>query len=81
MIILAEMKIQIDMKTWFQMIGFSFLLSSIFTVMKFAGLVDWSWLWVLSPTWIMMGTFMVMIVAFFIFIMLNRDLFNTMDKD
>jgi hypothetical protein len=75
------MKIQIDMKTWIQMIGFSFLLSAIFTVMKVLELVDWSWLWVWSPTWIMMGVFLVMLIAFLIFVMMNKDLFDTMDKD
>jgi hypothetical protein len=33
-------------------IGFFGLLTILFIGLKLAGLIDWSWLWVLSPLWI-----------------------------
>ena len=33
-------------------IGFSGLLTICFIVLKLCGIINWSWLWVLSPTWI-----------------------------
>ena len=33
-------------------IGFCGLLTIVFIVLKLLGKIDWSWLWVLSPLWI-----------------------------
>lgn len=33
-------------------IGFTGLLTVAFIVLKLTGVIDWSWLWVLSPIWI-----------------------------
>ena len=33
-------------------IGFAGLLTIAFIVLKLCGIIDWSWLWVLSPLWI-----------------------------
>ena len=33
-------------------IGFSGLLTIVFIVLKLTNVIDWSWLWVLSPIWI-----------------------------
>ncbi len=33
-------------------VGFVGLLTLVFISFKLAGIVDWSWLWVLSPIWI-----------------------------
>lgn len=33
-------------------IGFPGLLALIFITLKLTGVIDWSWLWVLSPLWI-----------------------------
>ena len=33
-------------------IGFTGLLQVAFIVLKLCGVIKWSWLWVLSPTWI-----------------------------
>lgn len=33
-------------------IGIGGVLQIVFIVLKLCGLIDWSWLWVLSPTWI-----------------------------
>ena len=33
-------------------IGFMGLLQLVFIVLKLCGVIKWSWIWVLSPTWI-----------------------------
>jgi hypothetical protein len=33
-------------------LGLSGVLTVIFIVLKLVGVIDWSWLWVLSPIWI-----------------------------
>lgn len=33
-------------------IGFTGLLQIVFIVLKLVGIINWSWLWVLSPIWI-----------------------------
>lgn len=33
-------------------IGFSGLLAIVFIVLKLANIINWSWIWVLSPIWI-----------------------------
>ena len=33
-------------------IGFTGLLTVAFIVLKLTGVIDWSWLWVLSPIWV-----------------------------
>lgn len=33
-------------------IGFLGLLTILFIAFKLAGIIDWSWLWVLSPLWL-----------------------------
>ncbi len=36
-------------------IGFIGLLTIAFIVLKLTGVINWSWLWVLSPIWIMVA--------------------------
>lgn len=36
-------------------LGLSGVLTVVFVVLKLCGLIDWSWLWVLSPVWISIG--------------------------
>lgn len=33
-------------------IGFSGVLAIVFIVLKLVGVINWSWVWVLSPIWI-----------------------------
>lgn len=33
-------------------VGFCGLLTIVFIVLRLTGVIGWSWLWVLSPTWI-----------------------------
>ena len=46
-------------------IGFSGLLAIAFIILKLCGVINWSWLWVLSPLWI---SFIVGIVVFVVVI-------------
>ena len=44
-------------------IGFSGLLTIAFIILKLCHVIDWSWLWVLSPLWISVGlTICIMLV-------------------
>lgn len=36
-------------------VGFTGLLTIAFIVLKLVGVIDWSWVWVLSPMWISFG--------------------------
>lgn len=38
-----------------QGLSFSGLLTIIFIVLKLIGVIEWSWVWVLSPLWISVG--------------------------
>ena len=46
-------------------IGFTSALTLLFIALKLSGVIDWSWLWVLSPTWIgiLLGILIVIIIA------------------
>ena len=41
-----------DKKTKSGGMGIISVLTLIFVVLKLTGLIDWSWVWVLSPVWI-----------------------------
>lgn len=43
-------------------IGFIGLLTIAFIVLKLTGVINWSWLWVLSPIWIMVALAILIIV-------------------
>lgn len=43
-------------------IGFTSLLAVLFIGLKLAGVIAWSWLWVLSPLWIPLVVFAVILV-------------------
>lgn len=51
-------------------IGFSGLLTIVFIVLKLIGIINWSWLWVLSPLWI--ETALGIIVILIVFIIVTR---------
>lgn len=44
-------------------IGFTGLLTIAFIVLKLCGVINWTWVWVLSPLWISFGL-VVLIVVF-----------------
>lgn len=48
-------------------LGFTGALTIAFIVLKLAHLIEWSWLWVLSPTWIPIALCLLMFVIAKIF--------------
>ena len=49
-------------------VGFVGLLTIVFIVLKLCNVIDWSWLWVLSPLWISAIITVLIVVIFFLFI-------------
>ena len=49
-------------------IGFVSALQIAFIVLKLCGVIKWSWLWVLAPTWISTIFFIVVLLVFYIFV-------------
>ena len=43
-------------------IGFVDLLTIAFVVLKLCGVIEWSWLWVLSPIWISLLLVLVIVI-------------------
>lgn len=52
-------------------IGFSGLLTVAFIVLKLCNVINWSWLWVLSPIWISIILMFIMAVLMLIFSILR----------
>lgn len=49
-------------------IGFVGLLQIVFITLKLLGVISWSWVWVLSPTWIsIIITIIILLVVYVIF--------------
>ena len=56
-------------------IGFAGLLTLIFITLKLIGVINWSWLWVLSPLWIsfIIGIIIIIVVVVIVaFVESNR---------
>lgn len=49
-------------------LGFASVLTIVFIVLKLCHVIDWSWLWVLSPLWISAIITVLIVVIFFLFI-------------
>ena len=47
-------------------IGFAGLLVIVFIVLKLCGVIDWSWVWVLSPIWISLALVIIIIVLYWL---------------
>ena len=45
-------------------IGFSGLLTIVFIVLKLIGVINWRWIWVLSPIWISIVLTIILIISF-----------------
>ena len=56
-------------------IGFCGALPLLFIALKLCGTITWSWLWVLSPLWIGLSVFFVVLAVFSIvsIILLTRE--------
>lgn len=47
--------------------GIFFVLTIVFIVLKFCGVIGWSWVWVFSPLWLSVSAFFLyLIVIFFV---------------
>lgn len=44
-------------------IGFFGLLAIVFIVLKLIGVISWSWVWVLSPIWILAIFYLVIVIV------------------
>lgn len=44
-------------------LGFIELLQLAFVILKLCGIIKWSWLWVLAPTWIGASLAVILIIA------------------
>lgn len=50
------------------------LLTVLFVALKLLGIISWSWWWVLSPLWIGLGTYLVVLLLFaIILIIASKD--------
>ena len=49
-------------------VGLSSLLTIIFVVLKLVGVINWSWWWVISPTLISLGLWLIVIVIYAIYL-------------
>ena len=47
-------------------IGFVGLLTILFIGLKLGGVIEWSWLWVLSPLWIGFSLSLIVVLLFFL---------------
>ena len=50
-------------------VGFTGLLTIVFVVLKLLGVIQWSWLWVVSPIWI---NVIIVVVLLAVLIILDR---------
>ena len=48
-------------------IGFCGLLTIVFIVLKLIGVIDWSWLWVLAPSWIPLAIVLIILLIIALF--------------
>lgn len=48
-------------------LGFCEVLAIVFIVLKLVGLIDWSWIWVLSPIWIPIAIVLIILLIAVIF--------------
>ena len=53
-------------------VGFASLLQLAFIVLKLCGIINWSWLWVMAPTWIMAGIVVLLLSIAFILASLGK---------
>ena len=48
-------------------VGFTSLLTILFIALKLCGVINWSWVWVLSPIWIMSIIIVLLVLLAWIF--------------
>lgn len=55
-------------------LGISSVLTLIFVVLKLAGLIEWSWVWVLSPLWIAFTVWFIVLALVFLVILILKTI-------
>lgn len=48
-------------------ISFTGMLTVVFITLKLCGVIQWSWLWVLSPVWINLAIIIVVLAVLYLF--------------
>ena len=48
-------------------IGFAGALTLVFITLKLVGIIDWPWIWVLSPIWISLVLVILVLIVVFVF--------------
>ena len=61
-------------------LGLSGVLTVVFVVLKLVGVINWSWVWVLSPLWISAIITIVLIIILFIVYLVCLSEWDTKDK-
>jgi hypothetical protein len=54
-------------------IGFSGLLTIVFITLKLLGVIKWSWWWVLSPIWISVALFVLILSIVVVAVCISED--------
>ena len=52
-------------------IGFIGLLTIVFIVLKLTKVINWSWLWVLSPLWISFGLALIVFIIYILSVLIG----------
>lgn len=55
-----------DERLFLAVCGVIGLLTIVFIVLKFCGVLNWSWIWVFSPLWLSVVLFFVFVLAMFV---------------
>lgn len=58
-------------------VGLSSLLTIIFVVLKLVGVINWSWWWVISPTLISLGLWLIVIVIYAIYLVHENSKYDS----
>ena len=53
-------------------ISFAGLLTIVFIVLKLVGIINWSWIWILSPLWISAGLGLLILIPIIIILFIKE---------
>ena len=59
-------------KNTYSGVSFTGLLTIVFITLKLVGVIDWSWWWVISPTWIAIVLAIVIYLIVFIYLFIKK---------
>lgn len=57
-------------------LGLADVLTIVFVVLKLVGVIDWPWIWVLSPLWISLGLALLIFLIVFAIIIITALIFK-----